>query len=136
MLKGLINKIFNNTRKAVAFSAARTSSGEFLLKKTDLGRVHVEYAVVQKIAARALSGLEGINAVEVSVEKVSSNVTPMKIQLITELAEGYSAPKVAERADKAINDALKNFMLADFYVPVEVRVKQIKQAAPQRRRVR
>ena len=41
MLKELIRKVVNGT-----LAAARTSSGEFLLKKTDFGLVRSEFVVV------------------------------------------------------------------------------------------
>ena len=136
MLKNLISKLVNRTKNTVTFPAVRTSSGEFLLKKTDFGLVRVEYAVIQKIAARALAEVNGLNDAQVAVEKSASNVTPIKIQLTTTLAEGFSAPKIAQLADKAINDAFKQVLQLDFYVPVDVKVKQIMQPVTQRRRVR
>jgi len=137
MLKDIIRKILSGTKKVVTLPTVRTSSGEFLLKKTDFGLVSVEFAVVQKIAERALSQVEGIQEVTVSVEKISNSVTPLKIRLTMALTEGYSAPRASELADTAINAALKDLLQLEFYVPVEVKVKQIAQPATQeRRRVR
>lgn len=132
MLRDLIRTL---TRKTL--SAARTSSGDFLLRKTDFGLVRVEFSVIQKIAERALAQLKDINDVEVSVEKSQSPVAPMKINLTLTLAEGCSAPLTSRAADKAINDALKEILQLPFYVPVDVRVRRIAQPARQsRRRVR
>lgn len=136
MLKDLIGKILRQTKKVVTLSAARTSSGEFLLNKTDFGRIYVEFATVEKIAQRALVDVKEIYEPELAVEKTLSNVTPIKIQLTTMLAEGFSAPKASLAADMAINAALKNFLAIDFYIPVEVRVKQIAKIAAPKRRVR
>jgi len=130
MLKELIRKIVNGT-----LAATRTSSGEFLLKKTDFGFVRSEFVVVQKISERALRSVAGIKEADVRVAKLST-VNPLKILLTLTLAENYSAPKVSEAADKAINDDLKKFMGLEFYVPVEVRVKQFAQTQQPRRRVR
>ena len=137
MLKDIINRIVKGTKKVVTLPTMRTSSGEFLLKKTDFGLVRVDYSVIEKIANRAVEQVRGIKEVSVSVESVTSRVTPFKIRLTMILAEGFSAPKVSETADKVINDALRNFLQLEFFVPVEVRIKQIEQVvAPKRRRVR
>ena len=137
MLRDIINRIVKGTKKAVTLPTLRTSSGEFLLKKTDFGLVRVDFVVVEKIANRVVAQVRGIKEVNVSVEKVTSNIAPFKIRLTMILAEGFSAPKVSESADKVINDALRNLLQLEFFVPVEVRVKQIEQVvAPKRRRVR
>ena len=130
MFKNLIRKIIGKT-----ISAARSSSGEFLLKRTDFGLVRAEFSVVQKIAERALKSLTGISESQVVVEKFSE-ANPLKIRLTLTLAEGYSAPKVSHEADKAINDDLRKFFGLEFYVPIDVRVEQITQTLPAKRRVR
>lgn len=131
LLKDLFKKIVKGT-----LAATRTSSGEFLLRKTDFGLVHVEYAVIKKIAERALLNLRGVNNTEVTIEKSASTATPLKIYLTMTLAEGYSAPRTSEAADKKINEALKALLEPNFYVPVVVKVKQIEQVVQKRRRVR
>ena len=137
MLKDLIGKILKKTKKVVTLSAARTTGGEFLLKETDFGRIRVEFATIEKLARRALSEVKEISEADLAVEKTASTVTPLKIRLTATLAEGFSAPKASLAADMAINVALKNFLGIDFYVPVDVKVKQItRQAATPRRRVR
>ncbi|MBQ4404581.1 MAG: hypothetical protein II857_09250 [Selenomonadaceae bacterium] len=136
MLKDLIGKILKKTKRVVTLSAARTSGGEFLLRKTDFGLVHVEFATVEKLAKRAVSTVKEIHESELAVEKTSSKVTPMKISLTAVLAEGASAPRASQLADKVINEALKESLGAGFYVPVDVKVKQIVQVVPQKRRVR
>jgi hypothetical protein len=136
MLKDLIGKILRRTKKVVTLSTARTSSGDFLLKKTDFGLVRVEFATVEKLAKRALSEVKEIRESELFVEKVASDVTPMKIQLTITLAEGCSAPRASQVADKTINDALKESLGQGFYAPVEVKVKQIIPVVPPKRRVR
>lgn len=135
MLKDLIGKILNKTKKVVTLSAARTSSGEFLLRKTDFGLIHVEFAAVEKLAKRAVSELKEIQEAELAVEKTASTVTPLRIILTAVLAEGFSAPKASLAADMAINAALKKFLDPGFYVPVDVKVKQIarREVAPRRR---
>ena len=125
MLKDLIGKILRKTKKVVTLSAARTTGGEFLLKKTDFGLIHVEFATVEKIARRALSEVKEIHEPELVVEKTASTVTPLRIRLTTALAEGFSAPRASLAADMAINADLKKFLVVDFYVPVDVKVKQI-----------
>ena len=136
MLKDLIGKILKKTKKVVTLSTARTSSGEFLLKKTDFGLVHVEFATIEKLAKRAVSELKEIHEAELAVEKTISTVTPIKVSLTATLAEGYSAPKASLAADMAINTALKNSLALEFYVPVDVKVKQIVQVVQKKRRVR
>ena len=71
MLKDLIGKILHKTKKVVTLSA-RTSSGDFLLQKTDFGLVRVEFSVIQKIAERALAQIKEIYEAEVAVEKVTT----------------------------------------------------------------
>lgn len=136
MLKDLIGKILRQTKKVVTLSTTRTSSGDFLLKKTDFGLVRVEFAAVEELAKRALSEVKEIREAELVVEKVASNVTPMKIRLTAILAEGCSAPRASQIADRTINDALKESLGQEFYVPVEVRVKQIIPVVTPKRRVR
>ena len=134
MFKDLIRKIIGKT-KTITLSAARHSSGEFLLKRTDFGLVRAEFSVVEKIAERALKSVAGISESQVVVEKFSE-ANPLKISLTLTLSEGYGAPKVSEEADKAINGDLRNFLGLDFYVPIDVKVRQIKQVSPAKRRVR
>ncbi len=135
MFKDLIRKIFKKTTKVVTLPAAR-SSGEFLLKKTDFGLVRVEFETIRKISERALSSVEGIKDCQLTVEKFSE-ANPLRIRLTATLLEKYSAPRVSEAADKAINAALKESLQLEFYVPVEVKVEEIAQVvAPKRRRVR
>lgn len=131
----MFNLISKFVRKTIS-AAARTSSGEFLLRKTNYGLVSVEYVVVQKIAERALENLRGVQNVEVTVEKFASTVTPIKIQLTLTLEEGYSAPRASEAADKKINEALKSLLEPEFYVPVAVKVNRIEQVVTKKRRVR
>lgn len=133
MLKDLIKKILKRIKKVVTLPTARTSSGDFLLKKTDFGLVRVEYATVEKLARRALSEVREFHEAELVVEKLENHVTPMKIRLTATLAEGYSAPRASQAADRIINDALKESLGQGFYTPVEVRVKQIIPVVPKRR---
>ena len=99
--------------------------------------VHVEYTTIQKIAKRAIADIKGINEAELAVEKTSDKIVPLKVELTLSLSEGYSAPKAKEAVDKAINDALRESLQLEFYVPVVVKVEQIKQPeVEQRRRVR
>ena len=135
MFTDFVKKLFSKGTQTL--TSARTSSGEFLLKKTDFGLVHVEYTTIQKIAERAISNVKGINETELAVEKISGATVPMKIKLYVSLSESHSAIKVKEAVDKAINDALKETLQLDFYMPVDVKVEQIaKPEITQRRRVR
>jgi len=136
MFKNIINKIIKGTKKVATLPTIRTSSGEFLLKKTDFGVVRVDYATVQKIIERAVSQVEGILEPTVAVEKNERTATPLKVNLSLTMAEGFSAPKISAAAEQSINDALKNFLQLDFYVPVYVKVKQISRPEQTRRRVR
>jgi len=133
MLKNIIKRIFSVPVSAI--KSVRSASGEFLLKETDFGLVRVEFSVVKRLSERALESVAGIKEAEVAVEKLTS-ANPFKILLTVSLVEGYSAPRVSEAADKAINGALKEFMSVEFYVPVEVRVKQLAQVETKQRRVR
>lgn len=134
MLRDIINRIVKGTKKVVTLPTMRTSSGEFLLRKTDFGLVRVEYEVVRRIAERAVSQLDGIQDVAVVVEKSESTITPLKIRLTLTLAEGHSAPVASRDANKAINDALNDTLQQNFYAPIDVKVKQIAPPAEQKRR--
>ena len=64
MLKDLvkgIRKIMTRPKRVVTLSTARTSSGDFLLKKTDFGLVRVEFETVEKLARRALSEVKELH---------------------------------------------------------------------------
>ena len=134
MFKNIIKKFFSVP--AAAVKLARSSSGEFLLKKTDFGLVRIDFAVVEKIAKRALNSVKGVKESELVVEKFSE-ANPMKIRLTVALLEGYSAPRISEAVDKAINAELRENVQLEFYVPVDVKVKEIAQViVPKKRRVR
>ena len=135
LVKG-IRKIITRPKRVVTLPTARTSSGDFLLKKTDFGLVRVEFETVEKLARRALSEVKELHEAELVVEKVDSKVTPMKIRLTATLADGYSAPRASQAADKIINDALKESLGKEFYVPVDVRIKKIVPVVTPKRRVR
>jgi len=133
MFKKLIKQIFSVPVSAV--KKVRSASGEFLLKKTDFGLVRVEFEVVRKISEKALRSIRGIKETELTVEKLSE-ANPLKIRLTTTLVEGYSAPRISEAIDKAINNALREYLQLEFYVPVDVKVREIAQVVTKRRRVR
>ena len=134
MFKSIVKKIFSVPVSAV--KNARSASGEFLLKKTDFGLVRVEFEVIKKISERALESVKGIKESDLSVEKFST-ANPFRITLTTTLLEGYSAPRISEAADKAINTTLRELLQLEFYVPVDVKVNEIAQIeTPKRRRVR
>ena len=133
MLKNIIKKFFSVPVSAV--KNVRSASGEFLLKKTDFGLVRVEFSVIKKISERALRSVEGIQESELFVEKLSV-ANPFKVKLTATLLEGYSAPRISEAVDKAINNALKENLQLEFYVPVDVKIREIAQVVTKRRRVR
>lgn len=133
MFKNIVKKLFSVPVSAV--KNVRNASGEFLLKKTDFGLVRVDFEVVKKIAERALSEVEGIKESEIAIERLNE-LNPMRIRLTAVLVEGYSAPRISAAADKAINNALKEFLRLEFYVPVDVKVNQIAQVFTKKRRVR
>ena len=70
------------------------------------------------------------------MEKSTSTATPLRINLTMTLAEGCSAPRMSEAADKKINEALKLLLEPNFYVPVAVKVSRIEQVITKKRRVR
>lgn len=135
MLKNFIKKILSVPAvKNIKFP--RSSSGEFLLRKTDFGIIKIDIGVVEKIANRALASVNGIQDSELRVESFSQ-ANPLKIRLEVSLLEGFSAPKFSQLADSTINKALKESLLLDFYVPVDVKVRQIAKPLPtKKRRVR
>lgn len=135
MFKSIIKKIFSVPVTAVK-NVRSVSSGEFLLKKTDFGLIRVDFTVIQKIAERALCSVAGIKDSTIEVEKLNT-ANPLKIYMTASLLEGYSAPRISEAADKAINSALKEYLNLEFYVPVYVRINELAaQVVTKKRRVR
>lgn len=135
MLKSIIKKIFSVPVTAVK-NVRSVSSGEFLLKKTDFGLIRVDFAVIQKIAERALCSVAGIKDSTVEVEKLNT-ANPLRIYMTASLLESYSAPRISAAADKAINSALKEYLNLEFYVPVYVRINELAaQVVTKKRRVR
>ena len=135
MFKSIIKKFFSVPVSAVK-NVRSISSGELLLKKTDFGLVRVDFAVVQKIAERALRSVAGIKDATIAVEKLNE-ANPLRIRMTAGLLEGYSAPRISEAADKAINGALLEQLRVEFYVPVDVKVKELAaQVVTKKRRVR
>ncbi len=128
MFKDIFKRFVKTT-----LSAARTNSGEFLLRKTDFGLIKVEYSVIQRIATDALKQIKEIQDAEVDVDPTGNKISPLQIRLTLTLVEGYSAPRARQAADTVINDALKDLLQPGFYVPVEVRVKQISRPVQQKR---
>lgn len=128
MFKDIFKRFVKTT-----LSAARTNSGEFLLRKTDFGLIKVEYSVIQRIATDALKQIKEIQDAEVDVDPTGNKISPLQIRLTLTLTEGYSAPRARQAADTVINDALKDLLQPGFYVPVEVRVKQIMRPVQQKR---
>ena len=135
MFKSIIKKFFSVPVSAVK-NVRSVSSGEFLLKKTDFGLIRVDFAVIQKIAECALGSVAGIKDSTIEVEKLNA-ANPLKIYMTASLLEGYSAPRISEAADKAINSALKEYLNLEFYVPVYVRINELAaQVVTKKRRVR
>ena len=135
MFKSIIKKFFSVPVSAVK-NVRSVSNGEFLLKKTDFGLIRVDFAVIQKIAERALCSVAGIKDSTIEVEKLNA-ANPLKIYMTASLLEGYSAPRISEAADKAINSALKEYLNLEFYVPVYVKINELAaQVVTKKRRVR
>ena len=127
----MIREIIKKLMPVVKYT--RSDSGEFLLKSTDYGQIEVEYIVVEKLAQRALRQIKGIGEAQLRVEKLTE-ANPLKIYITMTIEDGYSAVRLSEAADRAINKALQEYLQIRYYIPVEVRVRQI--VVNKKRRVR
>ena len=112
--KSLIGNTFNTSR----------ASGEFLLRDTDFGTVHVESDIIRRIVERMR--VEGVNEVKnVVIDPPTANY-PLKIKFNLVIRPNYSAPVIGANLRDAIRIELEYFLdIKD--VDFDIRVTQINQ---------
>jgi hypothetical protein len=124
-LKNLIGNTFGATRL----------SGEFLLRETDFGTIHVETDVIRRIIERTrLEGVHEINNIIIDAPTVN---LPLQIKLDLVILQNYSAPILGAKLRDAIKEELKN-ILDIRNALFDIRVTKINQNLPEikKRRVR
>ena len=94
------------------------------------GEVKVTVPAIVGVVERAAVTVSGVRAAEASVHKQDGEI-PIKVQLTIVLSQGYSAPRVSEKAVAVINEALLT-ALELTNVPVEVKVNEITHAIIER----
>lgn len=131
----MLNRIKNLTNLLGSTLKPRTGGGEFLLRETDFGTVHVETEAVRRVVERVkVDGVHEIKNVVVDKPVIHE---PLRIKLNLIIGQNYAAPKVGadlREAVKAELNELFGIKSADF----DIRVTQINRNLPEklRRRVR
>ncbi len=132
-IKNLIGSTFSKpSAKKIGKSRG---NGEFLLRETDFGTVHVEAAVIGRYVERMK--VFGVHEIQnIVVERPVGNV-PLNIRLSLIIEQNQSAPKIG--AD--LRDAIKEMLRETFSIHeaiFDIRVTQINQNVeePKKPRVR
>lgn len=113
-LKSLLGNTFNTSR----------ASGEFLLRHTDFGTVHVESDIIRQVVER--TRVEGVNEVKNVVIDAPTANYPLNIKFSLVIRPNFSAPVIGANLRDAIKEELKNFLdIQD--VNFDIRVTQINQ---------
>ena len=122
-----LKNIFGNT-----FSTSR-ASGEFLLRETDFGTVHVDANIIQRMVER--TKVEGVHEIRNVVIDLPTAYSPLQIKLNLIIGQNYSAPIIGANLRDAIKDDLKSFLsITD--TRFDIRVTQINQNTPEKRKRR
>ena len=124
-----LKNIFGNT-----FSTSRVG-GEFLLRETNFGTVHVDANIIRRLVER--TKIEGVHEIRNVVIDVPTDNYPLQIKLNLIIGQNYSAPVIGANLRDAIKEELKNFLsITD--ARFDIRVTQINPNAPEnkKRRVR
>ena len=120
----------------MVFSGKKTSvehdSGDIELQKGQAGEVFVAVEAVTSVVERAALTVSGVREVHAEVKKISGE-TPLKIKMSVVLAQGYSAPKVSEQVNSAVNSALMT-ALEISGIPTEIKVTEVTHAIVERER--
>ena len=129
MLKGLKNlkNILDST-----FSTSR-ASGEFLLRETDFGTVHVDVSIIQRMIERVK--IEGVHEIKNMVIDAPTTHSPLKIKLNLVIGQSYSAPVIGAKLRDRIREDLKNSM-SIMDALFDIRVAQINQVASEKKKRR
>ena len=121
--RSLIGNTFNTSR----------ASGEFLLRDTDFGTVHVESDIIRRIVER--TRVEGVNEVKNVVVDVPTENYPLNIKFSLVIRPNFSAPVIGANLRDAIREELDNFFdIKD--VKFDIRVAQINQQVTEKKKRR
>lgn len=122
--------MFGNTFSTL--STARTS-GEFLLRETNYGTVHVDANIIRRLVER--TKVEGVHEIRNVVIDVPTANYPLQVKLNLIIGQNYSAPVIGANLRDAIKEELKNFVtITD--ARFDIRVTQINQNVPEKKRRR
>ena len=114
------------------FSTSR-ASGEFLLRETDFGTVHVDANIIQRLVERIK--IKGVHEIRNVIIDVPTDHYPLQIKLNLIIGQNYSAPVIGANLRDAIKEELKNFLsITD--ARFDIRVTQINQNAPEKKKRR
>lgn len=119
--------IFGNT-----FITSR-ASGEFLLRETDFGTVHVDANIIQRLVER--TKVEGVHEIRNVIIDVPTDNYPLQIKLNLIIGQSYSAPVIGANLRDAIKAELEsNLKITN--ARFDIRVTQIDQNAPEKKKRR
>lgn len=122
-----LKNIFGNT-----FSTSRVG-GEFLLRETNFGTVHVDANIIRRLVERIK--IEGVHEIRNVVIDVPTANYPLQVKLNLIIGQSYSAPIIGAKLRDAIKEDLRNF-LAIKDARFDIRVTQINQNVTEKRKRR
>jgi hypothetical protein len=121
--KYLMKNTFNTSR----------SSGEFLLRETDFGKVHVDSDIIRRFVERMK--IRGVQEIRNVIIDRPTAVLPLQIKFNLIIGQNYSAPTVGANLRDAIKLELKNmFEITDALF--DIRVTHISQDLPEKKKRR
>lgn len=120
---------------SVVFSGKKSvqlSDSDVELQKDETGEVRITITALTEIVERAALFVTGVREVSAKVYKQSGKV-PLQVRLDLILSQGYTAQKVGEQVNKAVNEALMTAAQISG-VPVEINVTEVTHAVIERER--
>lgn len=121
----LLSAVFSSKK-----SAKILNSSDLELQKDATGEVKITIEALTGVVERAALTVTGVRQVSASVYKQDGKV-PLKIQLEIVLGQNYTAQKVGEQVNRAVNDALTTAAQISG-VPVEIKVTEVTHAIIER----
>ena len=123
---------------SVFSSGGKKNSEEFLstddveLQTGQAGEVRIAVQAIKNVVEQAALTVSGVREVKAEVFSQKGEM-PVKINLEIILGQGYSAPKVSEEINSAVNEALQTAMQIS-NVPVKTKVTEVTHAVLERER--
>ena len=119
---------------SVVFSSKKSAKilnpSDLELQKDETGEVKITIEALAGVVERAALTVTGVRQVSASVYKQDGKV-PLKIELDIVLSQNYTAQKVGEQVNKAVNEALMATAQISG-VPVEIKVTEVTHAIIER----